>query len=704
MSKNTPSVTSNFGSLRVLVAQRKNVSLYRESLAEMSQSDTWLPMPVSECLPPIPPPPPVQSNYYDMHNSGQPYFRGNHHLLPNDAFPGNIIPSGPRFSNELSHDLPVSATFTPTGLNQPTQPTSSAVVPKNSTLTSSSCVRSEQGKPSVVKASKTKTKQRREKSTVNGRKIRELMGQHGTQNVYFGRGEPVRDNPGNVRFRRILDKYYGEYLRASKKVKVDIKNKIEREVQSDGSKFIVIIENSGDFNLESATAVKIKDATGHALRDTHRRRAAYWSWSDPSQPQIIWTTFKNKDGAALEQMFAEAMHLRTPVTVDVRREQHLVDVSSMTMRRASQNDSSDDTMFRVRRVEPDEGSESEEQVYVTDSDGQYDASSSAKSSASQGSAGTSGSSSTSSRPSGGAPLVQSSLYCTLGMSHKSREEITLSAYEAEHEEILELITSALEREGAEEAGKAPLSPTPDVLSASSTHSTTSPTRRNTRLEQDDDDDDNVSALQPPIRRTDPTATDGGSGVGGFRPGLVNRLKNVRFGSRPLPHGKKNESTDREVQSRTGFWVWRENKTRMDRHTTDMIEGDPRDCWVRYDETSSAVLEAAYRAQNGIGECKANSKYTVDFGLMRQTNTLTGFQRQVRRIESISFEKPDQEEYIQPKGSIGDTEKLVGKLRTMRVQDIDEMTLGDQTVATSTDDSVSLDLHGEMIFHRQGDAF
>ena len=618
-----------------------------------------------------------------------------------DHFPvADFIASSSSFSDQFSNSLQVSG-----AVDAPSPP--SSLVPTTKTYTPMNYNNRSEGKPSVIKSMKTKTKQRKEQGMVNGRQIRRLIAENGTQHVYFGRGEPIRNNPGNIRFRSIIDKYYGEYQRATKKVKLEIRNRIEDEVKSDGSMFIVVVENKGNVSQQLASDSKVKDGTGHALRDTPKRRANYWSWLDPSEGQPSWTTFANKDGAALEQMFQECPHARTNVHVTVRKEDHLVDVSSMIMHRAINGNTSNDgnLIYHVRRLEPEEYSEAGEQIDVADGDGQYDA----RSSASQ-TSGASGNSSTgsSSRPFGGGGVfggVQSSLYCSLGMANQGKSgEMTVSAYEAVQEEIFEAITSALEGE-MEREEPVPLPTLAPSMSASTGSGVFS--RREARAGEDEDDDD-VSALQPPPRSTDLGAPSGG----GLRSGLVKRIKNkVKFGSQiSLNFGKKKEQqseADQNSKSQTQevIWLWRENKTRMDRHSIDAIEGDPNDCWVRYDEASSAVLEASYKAQNGIGECVASPKYTVDFGLMRQINIETGFQRQVRRVESTS----DKAQESEPDGSStsktvpGITGKVISHGSSiMRVNNhqADDMTIGENTAPTSADESTTVGLEEEMVFRRQ----
>jgi hypothetical protein len=90
--------------------------------------------------------------------------------------------------------------------------------------------------------------------------------------------------------------------------------------------------------------------------------------------------------------------------------------------------------------------------------------------------------------------------------------------------------------------------------------------------------------------------------------------------------RSNASSDQTV-----VWLWRENKSRMAQRSENTIFGDPNDCWIRYDATSNQSLETAFQLQGGSGSFAPTHEYTVDFTLMRQANTATGFQRQVHRV-------------------------------------------------------------------------
>lgn len=96
------------------------------------------------------------------------------------------------------------------------------------------------------------------------------------------------------------------------------------------------------------------------------------------------------------------------------------------------------------------------------------------------------------------------------------------------------------------------------------------------------------------------------------------------------HDVEKERQSKNDISTKVVWIWRENRTRMEKHKSQAIFGDPKHCWVRYDQEMSSVLESAYQAQDGKGQLSL-SKYHVDFRLMRQTNLTTGYQRQIKRI-------------------------------------------------------------------------
>jgi ABC-type branched-subunit amino acid transport system substrate-binding protein len=79
------------------------------------------------------------------------------------------------------------------------------------------------------------------------------------------------------------------------------------------------------------------------------------------------------------------------------------------------------------------------------------------------------------------------------------------------------------------------------------------------------------------------------------------------------------------------WCWKETDHMMSRHDLEDIEGDPAECWIKYDAAGNATMEGSFQAQNGKGECSPLVGYRVVFGTMTQTNVVTGFARPVQRL-------------------------------------------------------------------------
>eukprot|EP00526_Cylindrotheca_closterium_P006660 CAMPEP_0113624450 /NCGR_PEP_ID=MMETSP0017_2-20120614/12599_1 /TAXON_ID=2856 /ORGANISM="Cylindrotheca closterium" /LENGTH=742 /DNA_ID=CAMNT_0000534471 /DNA_START=37 /DNA_END=2262 /DNA_ORIENTATION=+ /assembly_acc=CAM_ASM_000147 len=94
--------------------------------------------------------------------------------------------------------------------------------------------------------------------------------------------------------------------------------------------------------------------------------------------------------------------------------------------------------------------------------------------------------------------------------------------------------------------------------------------------------------------------------------------------------RKNSRTKRDVTPAT--WCWNETPGQVFRHPEDSIVGDPNDGWIRYSPEDGKLLENSYLA-NKNGYCSlANEKYVVNFASMTQSNTVTGFSRDIKRIE------------------------------------------------------------------------
>lgn len=79
------------------------------------------------------------------------------------------------------------------------------------------------------------------------------------------------------------------------------------------------------------------------------------------------------------------------------------------------------------------------------------------------------------------------------------------------------------------------------------------------------------------------------------------------------------------------WCWKETEGYAKNWGGEMIEGDPNDCWIKYDQSANAILESAYTEQNSAGHCMPVTGYTVDFSLMIQTKDKTGFERVIKRV-------------------------------------------------------------------------
>jgi ABC-type branched-subunit amino acid transport system substrate-binding protein len=79
------------------------------------------------------------------------------------------------------------------------------------------------------------------------------------------------------------------------------------------------------------------------------------------------------------------------------------------------------------------------------------------------------------------------------------------------------------------------------------------------------------------------------------------------------------------------WCWKETPRVMDRHDTEVIVGDPANCWIKYDEDSNAKLEVAFNILGGARYFSPMPGYVVTFAAMTQTKTATGFQRDVQRL-------------------------------------------------------------------------
>jgi hypothetical protein len=81
------------------------------------------------------------------------------------------------------------------------------------------------------------------------------------------------------------------------------------------------------------------------------------------------------------------------------------------------------------------------------------------------------------------------------------------------------------------------------------------------------------------------------------------------------------------------WCWKETPVRVPNHPASSIVGDRSKCWIAYDHQANKKLEEAFNYQRGRkgNKCQPQVGYTVDFDSMIQTNTLTGYERDVQRV-------------------------------------------------------------------------
>eukprot|EP00980_Cylindrotheca_fusiformis_P028940 scaffold22680_cov107-Cylindrotheca_fusiformis.AAC.9 len=82
------------------------------------------------------------------------------------------------------------------------------------------------------------------------------------------------------------------------------------------------------------------------------------------------------------------------------------------------------------------------------------------------------------------------------------------------------------------------------------------------------------------------------------------------------------------------WCWRESGVNMHLHDDEMIVNHV-ECWVKYSGEANTALESAFQAQAGKGTFAPLPGYVVDFPSMIQTKTVTGFKRDVQRLEKSS---------------------------------------------------------------------
>jgi hypothetical protein len=83
------------------------------------------------------------------------------------------------------------------------------------------------------------------------------------------------------------------------------------------------------------------------------------------------------------------------------------------------------------------------------------------------------------------------------------------------------------------------------------------------------------------------------------------------------------------------WCWKETTSQMGKWSDEMIQGKRSNCWIKYDDSASEILELAYQEQGHVGQCVPMAGYTVDFGKMVQTKDETKYEREVKRLRPSS---------------------------------------------------------------------
>ena len=81
--------------------------------------------------------------------------------------------------------------------------------------------------------------------------------------ILLGRGKPIQQRPGNVRFREMLDKHIGKYDKGEKGAKAGITTSIVHLVKEKGGRFLKELEHGGWVEVDEATA---RAKVSHSLR------------------------------------------------------------------------------------------------------------------------------------------------------------------------------------------------------------------------------------------------------------------------------------------------------------------------------------------------------------------------------------------------------------------------------------------------------
>ena len=84
--------------------------------------------------------------------------------------------------------------------------------------------------------------------------------------VVFGRGAPLRQHPGNIKFRGVVSKYNHRYSAASKHEKTEIIQNVIKELQMYGAKFLIMGDDEGA-GVTQASPGEIRMKVSHRFRD-----------------------------------------------------------------------------------------------------------------------------------------------------------------------------------------------------------------------------------------------------------------------------------------------------------------------------------------------------------------------------------------------------------------------------------------------------
>jgi hypothetical protein len=134
-------------------------------------------------------------------------------------------------------------------------------------------------------------------------------------------------------------------------------------------------------------------------------------------------------------------------------------------------------------------------------------------------------------------------------------------------------------------------------------------------------------------------------VVGMRTAIKEYIPQVKFDDHPEMPMTLSAIVSVPPQPPKVQWCWQETSHMMSNHAPDAIVGDPADGWIKYDNDSSAKLEAAFQKQDKKGQFSPLPGYEVDFNTMIQTKIATFFQRGVQRLVDSSS-VPQQDQHIE----------------------------------------------------------